>query len=268
MRYEMRLNFKEKLLGLFLLVLGLTIQGCIEEPAIVPIKRPFSEIRVVNLSNNVDNMRILIDDAQPVSTLNSLAITGATSYFEVKSGVRNFKIFNQSGDKVFEKDITVISYDRTSIVFTGFYSPSIDFNTFANFDISEGEVYVSSAPSAGNLNVYIVNGAAAVDTFSSRSFEIRATITPTGGTPRDTTYRVSGTDTSVAIVEFAKTYSIGNTTPGDYSFHFFDLEDSVTVNAPTVTLTSGMRYYMFIYGSPNAVQFVNNAVTPQPTRSK
>lgn len=264
----MRLKFKEKLIGLFLLVLGLTIYGCIEEPTIDPIKRPFSEIRVVNLSNNVDNMRILIDDAQPVSTLNSLAITGATSYFEVKSGVRNFKIFNQSGDKVFEKDITVISYDRTSIIFTGFYSTSIDFNTFANFDISEGEVYVSSAPTPGSLNLYIVNAAAAVDTFSSRSFQIRATITPTGGAAKDTTYRVSSTDTSTAFVEFAKTYSIGNAVPGDYSFRFFDLEDSVTISAPTVTLTSGMRYYMFIYGSPNSVQFVNNAVVPQPIRSK
>ncbi|QQS36878.1 MAG: DUF4397 domain-containing protein [Ignavibacteriales bacterium] len=265
----MRLKFKEIFIGLFIAGIGLTIYGCIEEPTIEPVKRPFSEIRVVNLSNNVDNMRVVIDNAQPVSALNSLPITGRTPYFELKSGVRNFKVYNQSNDLVFEKDITVISYDRTTIIFAGYFEmPGSEANTFTNFEVSEGEVLQSSAPAAGRMNVYIVNTAAPVDTFEADEFTIKATYTITGGSPQDTTYE-STTDVNENPVALGKSYSIGNASPGDYLFHMVSNADtSNTIDTQPLSLNAGFRYYLYIHGNPNSIQFFLDEVVPQPTRSK
>jgi hypothetical protein len=260
MRYEMRLKFKESLLGVFLLVLGLSQFGCIEEPAIEAIKRPFSEIRIVNLSNNVDGMRVLIDDVQ----IATLAITGATGYFDINSGKKVFKIFNSSNDLVFEKELTINSYDRATIVFAGFFSTDLLLNTFSNFEVFEGEVLQSSEPDAGMLNVYVVNASSPVDTTESREYIVHANIIPTGGTAVDTTYR-NGTDTTVV---FGGTFSIGDALPGEYTFQFTTDGAPATVSTPPLTLSAGFRYYLFIYGHPNNVQFFNNEVVPQPRRNK
>lgn len=258
----MRLKFKESLIGLLFVVIGLSIYGCIDEEPIEPIKRPFSEIRIVNLSSNVDNMRVLVDDKQ----VGTLPITGATGYFDVNSGDRNFKIFNQSGDKVFDKTLTIISYDRLTLAFTGFYSADPLLSTFQNFEVVESEVLVSSAPEAGKLNVYIVHASSSVDTIEAKKFTMAATIIPVGGTPKDTTYKVSSTSQTNAVLEFTKSYSIGNAVPGDYIFRF--TAGSTTVTTDSLNLTAGMRYYLFIYGHPNNVQVFNNPVVPQPIRNK
>ncbi len=254
----MRKKFKEIAIILLLTMVGFTIAGCIEEPTVEPIKRPFSEIRLVNLSNNVDGMRILIDDQQ----IATLAITGSTGYFDVKSGVRVFKIYNSSNDLIFEKELTIISYDRATLVFSGFYSSDPLLNTFSNFEIVEGEVYVPSNPNAGRANIYVVNSASEVDTTESKEFYIRGTVTPVGGTPVETVFN-NGADSTVV---FGETFSIGNVLPGEFAFRF--ISDGVTVNAPAYTISAGMRYYLFIYGHPNNVQFFINEVVPQPQRNK
>lgn len=254
----MRKKIKEKIIILLVTIIGFSIYGCLDEPAIDPIKRPFSEIRLVNLSNNVDGMRIFIDDKQ----IATLGISGATGYFDVNSGVRRFKIYNSSNDLIFEKELTIISYDRATLVFAGFYSQDILLSTFSNFEIVEGEVYVSSTPDNGRANIYVVNSASEVDTTESKEFYVRGTVTPVGGTPVETVFN-NGADSTVV---FGETFPIGNVAPGQYEFRFID--GPVTVNAPAYTISAGMRYYLFIYGHPNNVQFFMNEVVPQPQRNK
>jgi hypothetical protein len=203
-------------------------------------------------------MKVTIDDAQPSAALSSMAMGSATDYFDVKSGKRTFKVFNESGETIFDKGLEINSFERVTVVFAGFYS-SVDLeNTFGNFNVEEGEIYVSSKPSQDSLNIYLVHASAPVDTNDSKTYSVNAEYTPTGSQEaKDTTYTSSLT--------YANVYGIGNAAPGNYTFSFIAGTDTTQF---TADYSANLRYYLFLYGDPINVQFFNNEVVPPPIRSR
>jgi hypothetical protein len=252
----MRLKFKKSILGITLLLLiPFVLSNCVEEPTIDPVKRPFSEIRVVNLSHNVNNMKITIDGQQPIAALSALQQASTTSYFDVNSGKRRFVVTNEAGETLFNKEIEIISFERATICFAGFHSTDELENTFTFFTIEEGEVYVSSAPKAGKMNIYLVHGSADVDTSAARTYSVRYNYTPSGQT----------FTTLTGNLTFGNYRSLGEFDPGEYTIRLVAPSDSLSY---TSSYDAGMRYYLFVYGDPNNPQIFRNDVVPQPIRSR
>lgn len=252
----MRLKFKKSILSITLLLLiPFVLSNCVEEPTIEPVKRPFSEIRIVNLSHNVNNMKITIDGKQPVAALAALPLASTTNYFDVNSGKRRFLVTNEAGETLFNKEIEIISFERITICFAGFFSTDELENTFTFFSIEEGEVYVSSAPKAGKTNIYMVHGSADVGTSAARTYTLRYNYAPSGQT----------FTTMTGNLTFGNYRSLGNVDPGEYTIRFVAESDSVSF---TSNFDAGMRYYLFLYGDPSNPQVFKNDVVPQPIRSR
>ncbi len=258
----MRENFKRKLLFLLPLFIGLLIYGCVEEPTIAPVKPVYSVLRVVNLSDNVDNIKVTMDDKSLVS---GLGIASASGYMDVGAGKRDFKVFNGNGDLVYQKTIEITTWERATLVFAGFYSDQTLENTFNHFMVDDGLIYVSSAPKADSLNIYFVNAAADVDTFKAQSFNISADYVTAG----DTGSVDYATSTGGTIpLAYGNVYSVGPVAPGDYTFNFAASDTSYHSTSFETQLSAGYRYYIFMYGMPNNLQVWANEVTPPPIRSR
>jgi hypothetical protein len=257
----MRLKLKAGILSLAFLMFSFVLTSCLEEPTIDPVTKPFSVARVVNISSNVLTMRITIDD---VPTLDGLTSPSASDYFDIKSGKRRFKVYNAAGDLLFNKEIEMISFDRTTVVFTGTYSTNELENTFANFEVPEGEVYVSSQPDAGMANLYFVHASAAFDTLNSIDYNLGLNYLPTGDTVSVDTALVTG-------LKFGETESVGNVVPGVYSNIISVAAENPVQYSDTLNLgaiNAGFRYYIFLYGKPNDLSYFKNEVVPPPIRSR
>ncbi len=259
----MRENFKRKSLFLLPLFIGLLIYGCVEEPTIAPVKPVYSVIRVVNISDNVDNLSVRIDDEQLVS---NLGIASASDYKDIGAGKRNFKIFNGNGDLVYQKTIEITSWERSTLVFAGFYSADELQSTFNHFMVDDGLIYASSAPKADSLNIYFVNGAADIDTLRAQSFNISATYITTSGDTAAENYATSAGGT--IPLAYGNAYSVGSAAPGDYTFNFAASDTAYHSTSFQTQLSAGYRYYIFMYGMPNNLQIFANEVTPPPIRSR
>ncbi len=258
----MRLKFKKSVLGLTLLMLGLVLYSCIDEPFIEPVKRPYSSIKFVNLSVNEDNMKVTVDGTQPVASLNAMPLASSTEYFDVNSGKRNIKVFNEAGELIFDKNIDVTSFERIIVVFSGKYSPVDLENTFTHFEIAEGEIYVSSKPAQDSLNIYLVQASTNVDTSSTKTYQIDATYKPDNSdVTKDTTYSSS--------LAFGNVAGVGNAVPGTYQFSYITDTDTLYYPENEMTqLNANFRYYIYIYGNPDNPKFYKEEVVPPPIRAR
>jgi Domain of unknown function (DUF4397) len=263
----MRESFLGKYLLLLPVLIGLIFYGCVEEPTIAPVKPVYSAIRVVNLSDNVNNMKVTIDGKQPVSSLTGLGITSTTDYFDIDSGKRDFKVYDGNGDLVYEKTIELIAFQRSSIVFAGFSSSSDLERTFNHFTVDDGLIYVSSAPKSGNLNIYFVNAASEVDTFKAQSYNISATYISPSADTLSIVYETK-VDTGTIPLAYGSIYTVDNAAPGSYSFNFAATDTNYSSTSFQADLSAGYRYYIFIYGQPDNIQIFNNEVVPPPIRSR
>jgi Domain of unknown function (DUF4397) len=256
---------KEALLGSLLLFTIFTLYSCVNEPTIEPIKRPFSTIRVINLSTNVDPMNITIDGRLPSNSLSSVGLASPTGYFDVESGKDTFIVKDNSGNVVFNSTIELLSYERSTVVFAGTYSTNTDINNLSAFQIDEAEVYVKLAPKTDSLSILFIHASNSVDTIEAQKYAITAHITLQGGT--------STTDTSYLSysnpIAFSNVFSIANVAPGSYSFDFLQSSDStLAVTTPVYDFSTGYRYYIFIYGNPNSLQIKMDEELPPPVRTR
>jgi hypothetical protein len=247
----MRLKLKKIILSLALLFIGFTLFGCVDEPYVEPVKDTFSVIRVVNLATNVPSMRVFIDDVQPVGSLNALTSPSTTEYFDIKPGKRNFTVYDENTNLIFNQVIEITSWERMTVVFAGYYSPDELQNTFGNFDLLQGEVYKSFAPAAGTANAYFVHGSADYDTLASRPYRV-------GSIQQETTENFG----SVAFGEYLVADSL---LPAEYNFYFASDEDSSTV---TQSIGENLDYYFFLHGRPDNLEVFINEVVPPPARSR
>ena len=202
----MRLKNKRKFLFLLPLVLGFILYSCVEEPTIAPVGPVYSVIKIANMSNNVDAMDVSIDGKQVAS---SLGRGETTDYFDADAGKLLFTVTDGAGTKIYEKSIDINTWERTNIIFAGDYISDPLLSTFADFEVNEGEIYVSSAPEQDSLNIYFIHASNDVDTVKSKSYNIFARVLPA-----DTfiTYATSGSN--ALPLKFGGSYSVGNAAPG------------------------------------------------------
>ena len=92
-----------------LLFLTIVYYGCVEEPTIDPVKRPYTLLRVANFSYNVDTLNVSIDAGKTVFSLYKNELPA--QYFEIESGKRHFFVTTPSGDTLYNERITIGSYE-------------------------------------------------------------------------------------------------------------------------------------------------------------
>jgi hypothetical protein len=255
----MRLKNKRKFLFLLPVILGFILYSCVEEPTIAPVGPVYSVIKIANMSNNVDVINVSIDGKQVAS---SLGRGETTNFFDSDAGKLNFTVTNSAGDKIYEKTIDINTWERTQVIFAGDYVSDPLLSTFADFEIPEGEIYVSSKPAADSLNIYFVHASNDVDTVKAKSYNISAKLLP-----KDSIIEYESKDGSILPLKFTGTYSAGNQAPGEYTFYFIDADEDTVTTGP-YNLAANMRYYMYLYGNPSNVQFTLKEVVPPPIRSR
>jgi hypothetical protein len=247
----MRLRIQKSLIVLILL--GLFLYGCVDEPYIEPVKRPFSVIRVGNFTSNLDPLTVLIDGKK----IGDLAQNTVTKYFDVKSGQRSFTLKDANGNTVYNKDIPVISYEEETILFSGYYSTADTANTFGFFRYTDGLTYIEEIPPADTAYIYIINN---------------ITDTPTEVAKKISAFEIAYKDTVADTVATHEGIGYGTkvaykTAAGTYTFSFFG-EDSTSAELKDVQIKSQKRYYFFVSGTPKNYVVVKDEENPLPARSK
>ena len=255
----MRLKNKRKFLFLLPIFLGCILYSCVEEPTIAPVGPVYSVLKIANMSNNVDAITVFIDGKQVAS---SLAKGETTDYFDAGAGKLNFKVEDSGGNTIYTKTIDINTWERTDIIFAGEYDPDPLLSTFANFEIAEGEIYVSSKPAADSLNLYFVHASADVDTNKAKSYDISALV------PGDSIVVYPSSGTNPLPLKYGGVYSAGNIEPGEYTFRFAVDGGTDTLVTGPYNLAANLRYYLYLYGNPNNLQFTLKEVIPPPVRSR
>jgi hypothetical protein len=243
---------------LVLLALGAALYSCVEEPTIEPVKTPYSSIRLGNFTSNLDQMSVSVYDTDgSLITTKTLATDQLTERFDVTSGQRRFEVKDAAGNVVYDKQITVISYEEDIIAFTGYSSTVDTLNSFNVVTVPEGLVFLLEAPPADSAWVNFVNfatdtpeqGAAPVD------FALYAVV---NDTVNDTVF--SGTATYPG--------KEGAQVPAGTYTYSCSVDSTYNVTKEGVTVSSGMRYYFYISGQPRGFHIVEDEQAPLPVRPK
>lgn len=268
----MWLKFKLGIFGIVFLSTLVFLTGCLEEPPIAPARRPYSVIRVVNLSNS--SQQIFIDSKQPGDSLNNVAVPFTTVYFDMNSGKRRFVVKDANQDTIFNNNIEIISYEREIVIFGGSYNDVSENNTFSSMKISEGEIYFNAMPDPGKLHVIVANAFPGYYNGGTEVNPVNLTLRavywpdPDSTALFDTTTFISNDDEPL---KFGLSFNIGNIEPGSYKFLFLtrnaaDKADSLIV-ADSAFFSADKRYYLFVYGNPDVFSVYRNEVESLPIRS-
>jgi hypothetical protein len=260
----MRLKLKIGVLSLTLLLFSLILYSCVDEPYIDPAVQPFSEIKVLNLSHNVPNMKVLIDGQQPVASLNVMAIPSTTEYFDVLAGDRRFDIYDEAGNLIFSKDLEITAFERMQIIFAGEYDPDPLLTTFAEIRIFEGYNYVDHSPAAGTSTITIIHAAAPYDTVSEREYTGITALAPASATD-PTQVLKTYVDANTDPLGFEDVLEVDSAYAGQYDFTFTTESGSVNY---TTTFSSDKKGYIYLFGRPEAVEFFSYEITTPPARQR
>lgn len=253
----MRLKINFKFLIAPILIIGFFIYGCVEEPTIEPIKRPYSMLRVANFSFNVATLNVTITGQTTPAEFANVANRAVTGFNRVNSGTYKVTVKDGAGKTIFDKDLQITSYQRTTLVFAGLYDDDATKSTFTNFFYNEGEVYQTSTPESGKIHLYIMN------TSTDSANVTKKTLVPIVLRPDRTK------DTAMASLDFSRTRAMLNAPTGNYRVRFYNGTDTLSVGAVNYNLaTAGKRYFIYVYGSYNNLNTKLEAYDPLPVMSK
>lgn len=165
-----------------LLFLAIVYYGCVEEPAITPVSKPFTVAKFGNFTNNVKNVRILVDpvfnkkipsritvsiedyvkDSLTVVSwskeITNLTQSNYTDYLDFPSGDRYLMIYDADSKKVISYRLySFISYEETTFILSGYYSTNANSNTFAVTAVKEGNTYIQEFIQKDSLSLYFYN---------------------------------------------------------------------------------------------------------------
>ncbi len=258
----MWLKITKSFLALILLTLVISISGCIEEPTIDPVKRAFSVTRFGNCSYNADviNVKIINSDGTVVEK-NNLAVNTITNYFDIESGARKIIVTNAKGDTLYQKNITFVSYEESTVLFTGYFSKSNLENTYTYISYPEGCTYLEEKPAANQAWLHFINvsGDSNVDTSKAIIVHVTKDTSPT-----DTASLFSSIGSisyAFRTIEFGSSRSTVNKTLKGYQDTLlltggmkFDFLNSANrkqkLVSHTTNIENGYQYYYFIAGVP------------------
>lgn len=247
-----------------LLFLGITYYGCVEEPTIDPVKRPYTLLRVANFSYNVDTLIVSIDAGAKVFNLirNELPM----QYFEIQSGKRNFLVKNPAGDILYNDKISIGSYEELSLFFTGYSKPKDDMlNTFGYAQYTNGVVYLYEGMGKDTTAIQCANFAPDTPTDSSKKYIVQFSDT--------TTKKVLK-----AIPELAPNSILGVAIPGNKTYRISCVKDTspsnpvvrtyLTYSDTVYTFETGAQYIVYVVGTPKKPNYIFEKLYPLPIRSK
>lgn len=257
----MRLITKIGLVSL-LVAFSTMLYSCVDEPTITPVTVPYTSLRVGNFTSNVDPMTITIDG----KNVGTFAANKISSRFDVTSGARNVVITDGAGNKVFDKNLSAVSFDEETMLFAG-YSSTIDtVNSLGVNIVSEGVVYLKEAPPADTAWVNLIN-----------------LVTDAPAEPaREIYYLIEPADTSISrdslqgFIKYGSNEKVGSALRSqNYLYTLIDSTSADTLGStPGITVkgsinfVSGMRYYLYISGTRNNFDVVADEQSPLPIRPK
>ncbi len=260
-------KFTTKTILLILILTGLTFYSCYEEPILEPVKRPYSVARVGNFTynrtdfeGNIETFNIYIDGV----SYGSVNVNSFTNYFDLPSGNRRFVLIDANGDTLYNKDITIGSYEETSVIFDGVYAPTVDtLMSFAPFFIYDGFVYSLEAPSGGDASIVTANVAPNTDTENQIVYSMAYMSADTSITERN----ICGYNTYFSLDLPAGAYTV------------YVIQDTTTDDPPLVpeydtlgvfntTFSAGMIEKLYITGDPKSPVIIQNQETPLAVRPK
>ena len=229
----------KELLIIVLMFAFFGLLSCVEEPTISPVKRPFSMIRVGNLTINKVNLHVQIQDIDEnvIQDLN-IAKNTFTSYMEVPSGGRRFVILDDNGiDTLYNSAIDVTAYGEYTIFFSGHESIDPGIEIVAR---REGDTYFLNTPGLDSAWVYIVHTSGATPSDTTAVIDVTAQFTAPGDT---VTSEFDFTDDDGVSY---KDIIGSNVFATQYDFSFMVGED--TVSTFSATLNPVTRNYIYITG--------------------
>jgi len=241
-----------------------TFFACVDEPIIEPVVTPFTVLRVGNLTENLNEIRLSIDGEFPVPGLQNLAKDTFTEYFDLVAGRRYFVIMDAAtGDTLFQKWLDVLSYEEQTMWYAGYVHSSIDTST-ANFFInSDAFTYLSKDPPPGDLKLYFLHAAGDTPTDSTRAYNVVA-------------YVIDGSDTTQVgddpIVEGMLFGDIvGNVmAENEYKFEIIRVIDGIdnVLDTYVGSFSDGLWSWMYVVGEPSTPTIVREDKQPLPARPK
>lgn len=260
-----------------LLFLAIIYYGCVEEPSIDPVKRPYTLLRVANFSYNVDTLIVSIDPGEVGAKVFNLYKNELSSqYFEIQSGKRRFYIKSPAGDTLYNDKINISAYDELSLFFTGWADTSDLLNTFGYAQYTNGVVYLYEGMGKDTTTIHCANFAPDTPTDSSIKYYVLMTDTSTKKLVNvDTTKKknVLSQFTSLSYNTFAGVALPGNKT---YKISYAKLTSGSTALTPTYlfygdttyTFDTGFQYFVYGVGNPKKPSFVIEKLTPLSIGSK
>jgi hypothetical protein len=245
-----------------LLAIGALLYSCVEEPFIEPLSTPYSSVRIANFTNNSSTETINVKiDGEVVGTL---SLDQISSRFDVVSGQRNFEISDAAGNIIYNKSLSVVSYEEDLIGFSGYYSTVDTLNSFNPVVVPEGLVYVVEAPQPDTAWVNFINYVTDTPTRGAVPITYNViTIGDSAGLP-DTITIADGTVQYPDKVGFAVETALDY----EYTFSVPDSDSTDYVIHDMYTFESGMRYYFHISGQPRAFTLTIDKQAPLPARPK
>jgi|GEM_PF-3216554 len=246
-----------------LLFIVLSYYGCVEEPTIEPVKRPYTMLRLANFSYNVDTINVSIDNGKQV--FNLYKNQAPTQYFSIESGKRKFFVTSPSGDTLYNDKITVGSYEELSLYFTGYSKPHDEFyNTFGYAQFTAGAVYLYEGIGKDSSWIQLANFAPDTPTDSSKKYYVLVTDTTTKKVVKKITSLAYNSFSGIAMpsqpykISYAKLTSAANAAVPTYDFY----------GDTTYTFESGYEYFVYGIGNAKKPTFVIEKISPLAIMSK
>lgn len=255
----MRLK-KNSLIGfLMILIVAFGIFSCVDEPVLDPPNRPFSVIRIANLSANINNMSIFINRTQPVAELNNIAYSEATPFFDIMAGKNTITIIDLStGDTIYNKSVEFSSYTEQSLFFIGEYSSVDTLNNFKDIIYNEGLTYIDNAPTIGKAKisfVYLVTQALNPLTNALESVDV---------------FDDSESKDSIVVenMHFNEPNGFNEASLGSRKFVFKKYYSDQVIGVDSLNILSGKQYIILLTGNALNPQVSRLTSDPLPVRSK
>jgi len=250
-------TLKSILIGTILLY---TILSCVDEPTIAPAASPFTQIRFGNLTNNIAGLDYYVEGVKVASDIQQNTFSEFKLY---TSGARTFEVrITSTNEVLYSKNLSATSYEEISAYCVGHYSDNIDSTSFSFVSYTDGFTYIQEVVPDSIVNgapVYIFHGVGATPSEIDLQFDI-STLNMDDSTATEQKLTTSDGNFLKVTDAGGKTLTANN-----YSFTILGVDlggNSDTLQVFNHELTSGMRNYIYLSGSPSDIKIGFEQVTP------
>lgn len=282
---------KIKIFITLLVFVGILFTGCVDEPEMEILERPFTQLRVANYVTNADVLNVSIDntndgvdnyiamnnytDINGSAVVNNLQKGQFTAYFDVNSGDRNLLIKNNAGTVIYNSLQNMGSYEESILLFTGTYNDDEDLSTVTPIYLWIGQTYLDDYHQLPDPNgrekvfleanqgiVKCIHAAQSVITSVSEDIAKEytfVTLTNNDLGEIDTLLAVGG----LLAVAGEPSYVGAIITDANYTIDFYEIDfddvngnDTLSTVSGTFDLKSGMTNLLILQGEPSNASFV------------